>query len=206
MRRALAPKLKERAQHSDALRRCPDETIADYIEAGLVRVCQPKRHGGYELGWDVLCEVSQILAAACGSQGWVQRIFADHAHMLASFDAQAQEDVWGPDPNIFISASFDPTGRARRVGDGFIFSGRHGFSSGIDHVGWMICGGMIVEDEKLDGPHFFLVPKSDATVIDDWHVMGLQGTGSKSFEVKEKFIPTHRFLDGRLARAGAGPG
>jgi alkylation response protein AidB-like acyl-CoA dehydrogenase len=204
--RALAPKLKERAAEAASLRRCPDQTIAELGEAGLTRVCQPLRYGGYELGWDVLCEVSQILAAACGAQGWVQRIFADHAHMLATFPAQAQEDVWAKDHGVFVSASFDPTGRARPVEGGFLFSGRHGFSSGIDHAGWMICGGFIEEDGKRDGPHFFLVPKSDATIIDDWQVMGLEGTGSKSFEVKEKFIPAHRFLDGRLARAGKGPG
>ena len=204
--RALAPKLKERAVRAAELRRCPDETIHDLGDSGLVRICQPLRYGGFELGWDVLCEVSQILAAACGSQGWVQRIFADHAHLLASFPAEAQEEVWSKNPLTCISASFDPTGRARPVEGGFIFSGRHGFSSGIDHASWMICGGFIEQDGKRDGPHFFLVPKSDTTVIDDWHVMGLEGTGSKSFEVKEKFLPSHRFLDGRLARAGAGPG
>ena len=63
-----------------------------------------------------------------------------------------------------LSASFDPVGRARRVEGGYIFSGRHGFSSGIDYAGWMICGGAIVENERLDGPHFWLVPKSDAMV------------------------------------------
>ena len=36
--------------------------------------------------------------------------------------------------------------------------------------------------------------------------MALEGTGSKSFVVTDKFIPAHRFLDGRLSRAGTGPG
>jgi 3-hydroxy-9,10-secoandrosta-1,3,5(10)-triene-9,17-dione monooxygenase len=65
---------------------------------------------------------------------------------------------------------------------------------------------MIVENEGLDGPHFFLVPKSDAEVIDDWQVMSLAGTGSKTFVIADKFIPAHRFLDGRQSRAGTGPG
>jgi 3-hydroxy-9,10-secoandrosta-1,3,5(10)-triene-9,17-dione monooxygenase len=172
----------------------------------LTRVCQPARYGGYELGWDVLCEISQILAAACGSQAWIQRIFADHSQMLSTFPVQAQEDVWGKQHDVCVSASFDPTGRAKRIEGGFLYSGSHGFSSGIDYAGWMICGGSIVENDRLDGPHFWLVPKSDACLIDDWNTMGLEGTGSKSFTVSEKFIPAHRFLDGRLARAGNGPG
>ena len=50
------------------------------------------------------------------------------------------------------------------------------------------------------------MPKSDAEVIDDWQTMALEGTGSKTFVVTDKFIPAHRFLDGRLSRAGTGPG
>jgi alkylation response protein AidB-like acyl-CoA dehydrogenase len=204
--RELVPALKERAQQAEEMRRCPERTIEDYQRTGLTRVCQPERYGGYELGWDVLCEISQILAAACGSQAWIQRIFADHSHMLSTFPAPAQEDVWGKDHGACVASSFDPVGRARPVDGGYVFSGRHGFSSGIDYCGWLICGGYIVENERLDGPHFWLVPKRDATVLDDWHTMGLEGTGSKSFVVADKFVPTHRFLDGRLARAGAGPG
>jgi alkylation response protein AidB-like acyl-CoA dehydrogenase len=202
----LAPRLRERAAHCEQSRRVPEETIADYIEAGLIRATQPIRYSGSEAGWDTLCEISQILAAACGSQAWIQRIMADHAQMIATFPIQAQEDVWGDNHNALISASFDPVGRAQRVEGGFLFSGRHGFSSGIDHAHWLICGGFIVEGGEREGPHFFLVPKSDVTVIDDWKTMGLSGTGSKSFEVKSVFVPAHRFLDGKLAAQGAGPG
>ena len=184
----------------------PKDTIADYRKAGLIRMSMPKRYSGYEMGWDILCEVTQILAAACGSQAWIQRICADHAQMVATFPEQAQDDVWGDDHDVLVSAAFDPVGRARPTDGGYIFSGLHGFSSGIDHAGWMICGGFIEIDGKLDGPNFFLVPRQDATIIDDWHVMGLSGTGSKSFEVKDAFVPAHRVLIGAQARIGQGPG
>ncbi len=204
--RALAPKLRERSARCDELRRLPEETIADYMDTGLTRVSQPLRFGGYEMTWDVLCEVAQILAAACGSQAWIQRIMADHALLVATFPAQAQEDVWGDNINTLASASFDPVGRATRVKGGYLFSGKHGFSSGIDYAGWMICGGYIYDGDKRNGPHFFLVPRADATIIDDWTTMGLSGTGSKSFIVDNKFIPDHRFLDGKQSRDGTGPG
>jgi 3-hydroxy-9,10-secoandrosta-1,3,5(10)-triene-9,17-dione monooxygenase len=204
--REMAPRLRERAARCEAERCVPVETIEDYRQSGLIRMSMPARYNGYELGWDVLCEVTQILAAACGSQAWIQRICADHAQMVATFPAQTQEDVWGADPDVLVSAAFDPVGRAKKVDGGFIYSGRHGFSSGIDHASWMICGGFIQDGERLDGPHFFLVPRTDAVVIDDWHVVGLAGTGSKSFEVKDAFVPGHRFLDGAKARIGASPG
>jgi alkylation response protein AidB-like acyl-CoA dehydrogenase len=204
--RGLVPALRERAARCEDMRRVPDETMADYIGAGLIRATQPARYSGAEIGWDILCAISQILAAGCGSQAWIQRIMADHAQMVATFPAEAQEDVWAKNHNALVSSSFDPVGRAERVDGGFIFSGRHGFSSGIDHAHWLICGGFIIEGERRDGPHFFLAPKSDVRIIDDWHTMGLAGTGSKSFELRRVFVPAHRFLDGRLAMQGRGPG
>ena len=131
---------------------------------------------------------------------------ADHALLVATFEDEAQHDVWGKDVNTLVSASFDPVGRATRVEGGYLFSGRHGFSSGIDYAGWMICGGHILDGDRKDGPHFFLVPRRDVTIIDDWKTMGLSGTGSKSFVVDNKFIPAHRFLNGKLSREGRGPG
>lgn len=204
--RMLAPRLRERAEEARRLRRVPDATMADYDAAGLIRLAQPRRFGGFELGWDILCEVTQVLAAADGSQAWIARIMADHAQMVSTFPAEAQEDVWGADHMAHVSAAFDPVGRAHPVEGGFRFSGRHGFSSGIDHAQWIICGGYIVKGDDLDGPHFFLVPREDVTIIDDWHTIGLEGTGSKSFEAKDIFIPAHRRLDGARARVGEGPG
>ena len=204
--RSLVPALQERAERCEDARRVPDETLDDFVRAGLLRMSQPARYSGCEMSWDVLCDVADILAPADGSQAWLQHIFADHTVLVATFSAQVQEEVWGKDHNTIIAASFDPAGRAQRVEGGYLYSGRHGFASGIDFASWLVCCGMIVENDGLDGPHFFLVPKSDAEMIDDWQVMALEGTGSKTFVVTEKFIPAHRFLDGRLCRAGTGPG
>jgi len=204
--KALAPRLRERAMHAAIERQIPKETVADYKRLGLVRMSQPQRYGGYEMGWDVLCEVSEILAAADGSQAWIQRIMADHAQMVATFPLEAQDAVWQTNNDALISAAFDPVGRATRVTGGFKYSGRHSFSSGIDHADWLICGGQIVEGDKLAGPYFFLIPKSDVRIIDDWHTIGLEATGSKSFEADNLFVRDYMVLDGAKARVGAGPG
>lgn len=204
--RAIAPLLRERAEQARAERRVPLATIDDYHRTGLIRLCQPKRFGGYEMGWDVLCETTEILAEADGSQAWIARIMAAHAHMVATFPAEAQDDVWLSNHNALISASFDPLGRGTPVPGGYRLSGRHGFSSGVDHADWAIVGGYIIDGDTRKGPLFFLVPRSDFTIIDDWHTIGLEGTGSKSFEVKDAFVPEHRILIGGEASGGFGPG
>jgi alkylation response protein AidB-like acyl-CoA dehydrogenase len=203
--RSVLPALRARSEECDALRRAPDETVRDFTELGLLKVCQPARCGGFEFNWDVLCRSGQLMAEFCGSQAWIFKNLADHAQMVGTFPAQAQDDVWRESSDVFIAAAFDPVGKARRVQGGFEYSGRHGFASGIDHVNWVIAGGYIV-DERDRGPFFFLMPKSDVVVIDDWHAMGLAGSGSKSFEVSGAFVPNHRTLSGFLAVQGKGPG
>jgi hypothetical protein len=41
---ALVPVLEQRAAQCEALRRCPDETIGDYLANDLLRICQPARY------------------------------------------------------------------------------------------------------------------------------------------------------------------
>jgi 3-hydroxy-9,10-secoandrosta-1,3,5(10)-triene-9,17-dione monooxygenase len=203
---ALAGSLQERSEAAETLRRCPDETIADFVRTGLLRICQPRRYGGYELGWDVLCSVSQTLARGCGSQAWVQNIYTDHGQKVSTFPLAAQDEVWGDDYDARIAASFDPLGKARPTAGGAIFSGRHGFASGIDHAQWVIAGGHFYDGETKGRRCFFLLPIGDVTIIDDWHVVGFAGTGSKSFETREVFVPEHRIIDGAQSERGRAPG
>ncbi|MGA2395249.1 MAG: hypothetical protein ABSH03_18060, partial [Candidatus Lustribacter sp.] len=85
-------------------------------------------------------------------------------------------------------------------------SGRHAFASGIDHADWLLCGGQRHDADGTSERSFFLVPRADARVIDDWYVVGLAGTGSKSFEVSDVFVPDHRILRDSDADGGTGPG
>ena len=201
---SLVPVLRERAASCEAARSCPAETIEDFRRNGLLRICQPARYGGFELGWDVLAEVTQTLARGCASQAWIAMVYNDHCQLLGSFPLEAQDEIWGENADTFLSASLDPIGTARRVPGGVRYSGRHGFSSGIDHVQWVICGGRI---EGSEAASYFVLPKRDVTVIDDWHVMGLAGTGSKGFVVDQVFVPEHRILAVQaVTDEGSGPG
>lgn len=207
--RALVPSLRARATEAEALRRIPDETIADLHQSGLFRMLQPRRIGGSELPYRALVELTAILAEGCGSTAWVVANLASHHWMLAMWPAQAQDEVWGASPDDLVgSALVFPSGKATAVADGYILTGRWPFSSGVDPSRWNFVGG-IVHDAK-DKPieqRCFLVRSDEYRVIDTWYATGLRGTGSKDIEMKDVFVPTHRTLAlSALVGGGTAPG
>ena len=199
---ALVPVLRERAPECESMRRCPDATIADFVSSELLRICMPARFGGFELGYDVYCEVAKTLAHGCGSQAWVYMVLADNALKLAAFTPQAQEEVWTENPNAKLSNAVAPLGKGEVVDGGVKWTGRHPFSSGVDHADWVMPTGYVQRGEKKQTVSV-LIPKKDVKVIDDWHVVGLAGTGSKTFEVNGAFVPAHRILSKEDDEAGS---
>jgi 3-hydroxy-9,10-secoandrosta-1,3,5(10)-triene-9,17-dione monooxygenase len=203
--RAMIPVLKQRAARTTAERRIPDETIAEMHEAGFFRILQPKRWGGYEMHPNVFFEVQKLLAEGCMSTGWVYGVVGGHPYEMALFHDQAQQDVWGEDDTVLVSSSYQPVGKVERTEGGFFLSGRWGFSSGSEHCQWVLLGAMIPPASEGDAPDMrtFLLPRSDYSIEDAWHVFGLQGTGSQDILVDRAFVPdyrTHKAVDGFLCR------
>ncbi|MDP3859153.1 MAG: acyl-CoA dehydrogenase family protein [Stagnimonas sp.] len=204
--RDLIPKLKERATKTETDRKVPDETIAEMQAAGLFDVLKPKLYGGYEFDPQVFYDVQMALAEGCMSTAWIYGVIGVHNWQIALFDPRAAQDVFGKDHKTLIASTYMPKGQVTPVEGGFKFSGRWGFSSGIDHCQWVFLGGLIFTPGQPPEYRTFLLPRSDFEVIDTWHVMGLKGTGSKDIVVKDQFVPeyrTHKATDGFL---GTNPG
>jgi len=192
--RALIPAIRERALPAERLRRLPEETFAEFQEAGLFRCLQPKRYGGYELDPGTLYQAVMEIGAVCGSTAWILGVIGIHNWHLALFASQAQDDVWGKDTGIQVSTSLAPTGTVTRVDGGFRLRGRWSFSSGCDFCQWAALGGLVPPLGDGDAPDMrtFLVPRSDYTIDDTWYAVGLCGTGSKDVVVDDAFVPEYR--------------
>lgn len=205
---ALVPVLRERAAKTEALRRIPDETIADLHRSGLFRMMQPARVGGSELPYNAIVEIAGIIGRGCGSTAWVLNNLASHAWMIGYWPKEAQDEIWGPSPDALIGSAFIfPGGRARKVKGGYRLHGRWPFSSGIDASAWNMIAA-VVPDEQTGASEYrvFLLPASDYTVVDTWYVSGLAGTGSKDVVVNDVFVPKYRTLPTEAGRGGASPG
>jgi len=190
----MLPALRERVEETARLGQLPEATIAAMQDAGFFRIMQPARYGGFEQDPEVFFRVQMILAEACMSTAWVLGVVAIHNWQLALFDDRAQQDVWRDDDATLISSSYMPVGKVERVEGGFRLSGHWGFSSGSRHCRWAFLGAMIPPAKAGEAPDYrtFLVPMSDYTIVDNWNVSGLEGTGSHDIVVKDAFVPEYR--------------
>jgi alkylation response protein AidB-like acyl-CoA dehydrogenase len=204
--RSLLPLLKARAPAAAAARQLPAETVAEYRAAGILRILQPRRFGGMQGRFSLFSRIVEELTYACASSAWVYAVLAEHQWIIAQYPEQAQLDVWGEDPEAVASSSLAPREAARRVPGGWRLSGRYPFSSGCDHAQWAIIGAFLGEKGDPRGVAYLLVPLAGVEIVDDWQVLGLLGTGSKSLVLDDVFVPAHRHVMVSDLFAGTPPG
>jgi alkylation response protein AidB-like acyl-CoA dehydrogenase len=205
---ALVPTLRERARQTELDRRVSDATTDLARKAGLFKLMQPARYGGYEYGFGPFTEVNRITGRGCGSTSWCFSLGMVHQWLLALFPHEAQEDVWRDDRDAMTAVSYAPAGTLRVCEGGWMATGKWSWLSNVDNAQWVILGCFLpaVGGDKPTGG-FILVPQAAYTIVDDWHAVGLAGTGSKSIElIGEQFVPAHRHLTFAQASGGAAPG
>jgi len=202
--RAMVPALRERAASAEDMRSLLPDTKADLHAAGLLRMTQPKRWGGMELDWLSMFELPAELGRGCASTAWNVANLAIHHWMLAMYDERAQEEVWKENPDAEIASGIAyPQGSGKRADGGFVISGYWNFSSSVDGAQWNMLAVTVRDGDKVVDHRMCLVPRKDFEIIDDWHVLGMRSTGSKSVKVKDLFVPEHRALCMYLARGTA---
>ncbi|WP_411780453.1 acyl-CoA dehydrogenase family protein [Bradyrhizobium sp. UFLA01-814] len=207
--RALVPALRERASRTEDLRRLPPETERDLLDSGLFRILQPKRVGGSELDYVALVDCADALGQGDASVSWNFANLASHHWMLAMFAPEAQNAVWGEDPDALIASSFVfPAGRARKAGGGYVLSGHWPFSSGVESCGWNMLASVVASDDEADGVEYrlFLLNRRDYSIDDTWNAAGLRGTGSNDVRVTDAFVPEHMTVAVSDLAGGATPG
>ncbi len=203
---ALAARVRARARQTEADRLVPRESIEEIGAAGLFGLVTPRVFGGSELGFASLVEVTAELAGACGSTGWVFGVIAGHSWLLNLFPVEAQREVFA-EPHALTATVFRLGGTVERVKGGFRLIGGEGrFCSGVDHASWIIVGCPVSVPGQPPDPHFFVVPRSEFEIIDDWFTGGMRGTGSRSIRAKECFIPEHRAVRVQDMASGSTPG
>ncbi len=197
-----------KAAQGERNRRLDDSVIRAILDSGLLKILQPQRFGGYEIGFPEFTRVAQVIARYDVSAGWVYCILACHHWWGGFVEPQLQEELWGEDSERLFVDSFAPTGKAEPVSDGFRLGGRWGFLSGLPWAQWAAVGAFAPFEKGSDAEYLmFFVPKADYRALDDWTTVGLCGSSSASIEVDRVFVPRYRvFRMAPMMDAGTAPG
>src|ERR1700761_4411446 len=200
--RALAPKLRERAVRAERERNVPQDSVDEFIAAGLIHTLQPKRWGGYEHDHEVAFNIAiELGKSTCGSSAWCLNYLADHACMLALFPEEAQHDVWSRDKAACIATSAAPTGKVQLAPGGYRLDGRWSWCSGLRHSQWIMIGGLVFRPgEEHPDMRLYLVPVSELKTDDTWFCAGLRASGSIPCIADNVFVPEHRSVSFQTLR------
>jgi alkylation response protein AidB-like acyl-CoA dehydrogenase len=199
---AMVPRLRERANEAEALRRLPDDTLREATEAGYLGMMTPRRWGGAECDLPTFLEATRRLANGCASSAWTLSFLSLHAWLLCRFDPRLQEEVFAAGPAPRAPAPLAPTGKMVRSDGGFRVSGRWEWATGVMHADWV----MVTAIDPESGPRFCVLPRADVEVEDVWHVSGMAATGSNNILVRDVFVPEHRTLELWRIKSGQTPG
>lgn len=184
--KALAPSIREHTASVEVLHWLPKETIQSLKQAGITRGLMPTRFGGNEGSFKTLVDAAVELAHADVSVGWWYAFQSVHAWVLSFFPVQAQEAIWGRDPDTSIAASFTPTGQAQPVHEGYLVQGRWEWVNGIQESGWVILAARVSAQQQASGEErLFVLPTHRIRVLDSSDGLSLRTSVSHTVEVPE---------------------
>jgi alkylation response protein AidB-like acyl-CoA dehydrogenase len=193
--RELQPLIRQNAAQGEQDRRVTQEVIDAIAAAGLFKIAQPRRYGGYETSMRTMLDVSAALGEADGGTAWVVTLLNVCAWMIGTYPQQAQDDVWGANPGALVSGVLAPTAEARKVEGGYQVTGRWFWNSGSWHADWAVLGIPVTDDagEVVD-QGLALIPRADLDLEETWFVAGMKSTGSNCLIARDVFVPAHRIV------------
>jgi alkylation response protein AidB-like acyl-CoA dehydrogenase len=177
----------EHAEYADVHGRLAQPVVDALHDQGLYGMWVPRSLGGAEL--DPLSSLQVIENVAYGdpSAGWVLMAAALAIGTGAAYlEDDAVAALFGKPRMPVIAGQGTRPGIAVPKPGGFLLSGSWSFASGIKHGTHIHTLGLI---EGTSEARIFVLPVEQATLIDNWDVMGLRGTGSIDYKIDSVFVP-----------------
>ena len=160
-------------------------------DAGLFTLKLPEVLGGAEADPVTQIEVIEALSYIDASAGWCLMIGATAIGQPGAFTGdEAIAEIFGGARIPTGATSTALKGTATRVDGGYILTGRWPFASGVRHAEWMTAGATVRNPSDGEPSRLSMVfPVSKGHIHDNWHVTGLEGSGSNDISATEVFVP-----------------
>ena len=199
--RELAPMLASASGEIDARRELPERVVEALVARGLFRLLLPRPLGGAELLPAEYVPIVEELAKTDASTAWCINQNSGCSMTAAHLAPAAAREIFGG-PRGILAWGPGP-GEARVAPGGYRVTASWSFASGSHHATWLGCHVPVVEADGtprlnaggLPVVRTMLFPKSATKFDDIWHTIGLRGTGSDQYAVKDLFVPEAYSID-----------
>jgi alkylation response protein AidB-like acyl-CoA dehydrogenase len=194
--RLLVPHLRQRMKEMDQLGYLPEATVQELQDAALFQLTTPRIYGGLQVDMRTYMDVVAEIGRGDTSTAWILALINGANWMAATvFPEETQQEVFGTQGGAQVSGVLAPRQcTVQRVEGGYLIEeGKWGFNSGSYHSNWVGLGiPLLNERGEVADQGFALLPTEDVERLNDWNVIGMQGTGSTSVAVHNKFVPERR--------------
>ena len=198
---ALVAQIAERRGEFERLLHVPCDMIALMKRAGIFRASTPKCFGGDALAPPDFMRILERIAVADGSAAWVAA-FGSASTYLAALPLETQRHIYATGPDQVFAGGLYPMQPATAAPGGWIVSGQWHFASGCVGADWsgVGIGGRKAEGKDIVQPLVAVFPAAEVEIVENWDVVGMQGTGSHDLRLRDKFV-AHEWTFGRGAPA-----
>lgn len=219
---ALRPAVAAAAAQIEANRRLPESLLDQLHGAQLFRLLLPRSANGIETDPVTFFHVIEAIAREDASTAWCLSQAGGCAMAAAYLDLPVAQAVFGDDPRAVLAWGPGPKVKAVACAGGYRISGDWSFNSGGRHATWLGAhcpifnedGSPMLGDDGVQLERTMLVRTEDVVWTDIWTTVGLRGTASDMFTLKDYFVRADHSItrdfdkecreDGPLYRMSAG--
>lgn len=181
--------ITEHNSAAEAQRTLAPAVVAAMNEAGLFAMKSPREVGGAEIHPIDQMAVVEAVVKLDSAAAWTMFIGATvTGRALSAISDKAVDELMTLPDFPIMAGSLKPSGSAIEVEGGFRVSGQWAWGSGVGHADYVIVP--VLRSDQT-GLITAVVPQSQVRVIDNWHALGINGSGSSDYALDDVFVPEH---------------
>jgi alkylation response protein AidB-like acyl-CoA dehydrogenase len=176
-----------RREEFDRLSHVPREVIAKLKRAGVYRAATPRCFGGDALAPTAFLDMIERIAVADGSAAWVASFGSANVY-LAALPLATQAHIYADGPDQVFAGGLFPVQPAQPADGGWRVNGTWKFASGCKGADWLGVGIATSAPGVPGKPRTAVFRPHQVEIVENWDVVGMQGTGSHDLRVTDQFI------------------
>ncbi|MEL6191953.1 MAG: acyl-CoA dehydrogenase family protein [Bacteroidota bacterium] len=190
---AIAKQAEERKEEIEKSRNLPTDLIDQAKVQSLPRMWVAEKYGGSQQSVEEVMKTWQKMAYHNGSLAWVTSV-TNCSSLVSGFLPEKLAEKIFAHPHAMVGGFAAPAGIAEPADNGIKVSGNWSWGSGIKHCTHIVGGVKLMKEGVMMGAGLVFLKPEEVTFLDNWHVVGMKGTHSIDYTVKDLFVENDRWI------------